>query len=221
MRKLFVPFAIVVLMLMGLGHAAAQTFDISSGGAATITGTLNGSVTGSSSVLNNLVVTVNFGELSPSNGNGIIKVVVPIAIRSTQAYKVTVTLTGSSNVNPQAIQATDVGFGANNIRSMGSQAKVCTRSSHTFVPLFNNDPSTTVFIAANGRAAYSSDLSDISTSTTILSGPRLSNTSSASRQSNNGYIFNAIFAITPQFYAASTENATLTFTIASTTGFSC
>lgn len=206
---------------MGLGHAMAQTFDISSGGAPTITGHRGGSVTGSSSVFNNLVVTVNFGELSPSNTNQIVKVVVPIAIRSTQAYKVTVTLTGSPNANPQAIQATDVGFGANNLRSMGSQAKVCMNSAHTFVPLFNNDPSTTVFLAANGRAAYLSDFADISTTTTILSGPRLSNTGSASRQSNNGYIFDAIFAITPQFYAASSESATMTFTISSTSGFSC
>ena len=44
---------------------SAQALDISSGGQPTITGAVNGTVTGSASVLNDLVVTVNFGEVSP------------------------------------------------------------------------------------------------------------------------------------------------------------
>ena len=65
------------LSLAGLGvDMHAQTFDISSGGAPTITGAVGGSVTGSSSVLNNLLVTINFGEVSPSNTNSIVKITV-------------------------------------------------------------------------------------------------------------------------------------------------
>ncbi len=202
------------MFIGGLGHTFAQTFDISSGGAPTITGALGGSVTGSSSVTNDLSVNVNLGEVSPANPNSIVKVIVPIAIRSRAAYQVTVTITGSASANVQGIQASDVGFGVNNLRPMGNRSQVCSNSSHIFYSPFNNNPATSVTINGAGRAAYPSTLANIGTTTTILSGPVLSQ-GNANRATNNGYIFDAIFAITPQFYAASTGNAVITFTISS------
>jgi hypothetical protein len=207
-----IPILFCLVFIGGLSNSFAQTFDISSGGAPTITGALGGSVTGSSSVTNNLAVNILFGEISPANPNAVVKVTIPIAIRSTAAYKVTATITGSVTVGPQAIQATDVGFGANNIRTMGSQSQICTRSTHTFYSPFTNNPATSVTINAAGRATYPGTLANIGTDTTILSGPRLSLTS-ANRATNNGYIFDAIFAITPQFYSVSSGNATITFSI--------
>ena len=208
-----IPILICVVSLLSLGSVAAQNFDISSGGAPTITGASGGSVTGSSSVLNDLLVTINFGEVSPANTNSIVKVVVPIAIRSNREYQVAVSVTNSTNANVQAVQMTDIGFGANNLRAMGANSRVCTISSHIFYSPFNNDPAANVTINASGRAAYPSTISNIGASTVILSGPRLSSTSKATRQTDNGYIFDAIFAITPQFYAAGTTSATITFTI--------
>lgn len=202
-----------VLFIGGLGNAFAQTFDISSGGAPTITGALSGSVTGSSSVITDLSVTINFGQVSPINTNSIVKVVVPIGIRSTAAYKVTATVTGSINANVQAIQRSDIGFGENNFRAMGSNSRVCNNSSHIFYTPFNNDPATGVTInGTTGRAQYPSTLDNIGTATTILSGPRLSQ-SNANRATNNGYIFDVIFTIVPQFYAVATTSSTITFTI--------
>ena len=212
-RKFSIPILFCVFALAYVNNTFAQALDISSGGAPTITGASGGSVTGSSSVLNDLVVTVNFGEISPSNINNIVKVVVPIAIRSNQEYMVQAAVTGTTNANVQAVQMTDIGFGANNFRSMGANAKVCTNSSHIFYSPFNNDPAANVTINASGRAAYPSTISNIVGSTVILSGPRLSSTGKATRQTDNGYIFNAIFAITPQFYAAGSTSATVTFTI--------
>src|SRR6476661_9439709 len=78
---------------------SAQALDISSGGQPTITGTVNGSVTGSASVLNDLIVTVNFGEVSPLNTNAIVKVIVLIAMRSNQPYQVSVSVSGVNNGN--------------------------------------------------------------------------------------------------------------------------
>src|SRR5688572_31021321 len=167
----------VILFCLALIQPAArifaQTLDISSGGLPTITGALGGSVTGSASVQNDLVVTINFGEVSPANTNSIVKVVVPIAVRSLQSYRVSVSLAGSGNANPQGLQSSDIGFGVANIRAMGNQSLICTQSSHVFYPPFNNDPASTVSIAANGRVAYQSTLSNITGATTILSGPRL------------------------------------------------
>ena len=202
-----------LLFIGGLSNTFAQTFDISSGGAPTITGALSGSVTGSSSVTTNLTVTVNFGQVSPINTNNLIKVVVPIGIRSTAAYEVTATVTGSIDANLQSIQGSDVGFGANNFRAMGNRAQVCGNSDHIFYNPFNNDPATTRTInGATGRAQYPSTLNNIGVATTILSGPRLTQ-GSITRATTNGYIFDTIFVITPQFYAAGTASGTITFTI--------
>ena len=212
---------VCMLMVCAVNTISAQTFDISSGGQPTITGALGGSVTGSASVLNDLVVTINFGEVSPANTNSIVKVVVPIAIRSTQPYRVSVSLAGLGNANPQGLQSSDLGFGAANIRAMGNQSQVCTQSSHIFYPPFNNDPATTATIAANGRVTYQSSLSNIAGATVILSGPRLKKTPNATRQQTDGYIFDAIFAITPQFFAAGTSSATLTFNISAGPNVPC
>lgn len=201
------------MFIGGLNSMFGQARDISSGGTPTITGALSGSVTGSSSVLNNLAVTINFGEVSPANTNSIVKVTVPIAVRSTAGYRVRVTATSSTGASAQAVQRTDIGFGVANMRSMGSNARVCTRNSHTFASPFNNDPSTNVTINAAGRATYPSTLNNIGTNTLILSGPRLSATNNAARQTNNGYIFDAIVVLTPQFFAPGATSATLTFTI--------
>lgn len=201
------------LMACAANTISAQTLDISSGGQPTIAGALGGSVTGSSSVLNNLSVTINFGEISPANNNSLVKVVVPIAIRSNQPYQVAVTLASPGNANPQALQSSDIGFGANNMRVLGANARICTNSSHIFRPPFGNDPAVTKTIAANGRATYQSTLANVSVSTVILSGPRLTQGNNGTRNTNDGYVFDAIFAITPQFFAAGTSSATLTFTI--------
>lgn len=220
-RVLTISGFCLLLTLCAFGSSAAQTFDISSGGQPTISGSVGGSVTGSSSLLNDLVVTISFGEISPANANSIVYVVVPIGIRSTQPYQVTVSRTGPSNANAQALQPSDVGFGVNNLQAMGSNSQVCTNSNHIFYAPFANDPSATVTIAANGRASYQSTLSNVSGTTVILSGPRLSKTSKAFRRTDNGYVFNAMFAITPEFFAAGTSSATLTFTISSGPNVTC
>ena len=204
-----------MLMVCAVNTISAQTFDISSGGQPTIAGALSGSVTGISSVLNGLSVTINFGEISPANTNSLVKVVVPIAIRSSQPYQVAVTIAGLGNANLQALQSSDIGFGTNNLRALGANANVCTNSSHIFQSPFGNDPAVTQTIDANGRATYQSTVSNISVSTVILSGPQLTkgNIGTLITVTDDGYVFDAIFAITPQFFAAGTSSATLTFTI--------
>jgi hypothetical protein len=209
------------LVLVLLSEVSAQQYDISSGGQPTINGAVSGSVIGDSSVLNDLAVTINFGEVSPSNFNGIVTVVVPIAIRSTQPYQVSVSITSSTDANAQAIQKTDIGFGVGDIRAMGANSRVCPNSSHIFYSPFNNNPANNVTLSANGRATYPSTLNSIGASTVILSGPRLSQTAQARRRADNGYIFDAVFAITPQFYAPGSASATLVFTISAGPNVPC
>jgi len=211
-RALTIAILSCLLALCAASEARAQ-FDISSGGLPTMTGSQGGTVSGSNSLTQDLVVTINFGEVSPVNANNIVKVTVPIAIRSTAPYQVTASVAGAFNGNPQAVQASDIGFGARNIRQLGNKAQDCT-TPHLFRTPFNNDPSTTVTLDTNGRASYPSALDDVLTSTVILSGPRLTKGSVTKHEADNGYIFDAIFTIKPQYYVSGTFSATVTFTIA-------
>jgi hypothetical protein len=203
----------VLVFLAAAQTISAQALDISSGGLPTITGAVNGSVTGSASVQSDLVVTVNFGEVSPLNTNSIVKVVVPIALRSNQPYQVAVSMSGLTNANSEALQASDVGFGIQNMRLLGGAGKSCTQSTHVISSPFNNDPAFTATVGSNGRVSYQSSLNNLSGSMVILSGPELSKNNSSKRQLTDGYVFDAIFTVTPQFFVAGISSATLIFSI--------
>jgi hypothetical protein len=205
--------ALTAALLIFAGVAVAGDFDISSGGLPSITGSLGGSVSGSSDTTQNLAVTVNFGEVSPANVHRIVKVVVPIAIRSNQSYQVTASLAGAFDSDPSAVQPSDIGFGVANVRPLGDKAQSCPLSPHLINPIFDNDPSVTVGSDANGRAAYPSSTDQLKAPTVILSGARLTKGSAKKREPTNGYAFDAILAITPQFYSAGTFSATIIFTI--------
>lgn len=203
----------VLIFLAATQTTFAQALDISSGGQPTITGAVNGSVTGSASVTNDLVVTINFGEVSPLNPNAIVKVVVPIALRSNQPYQVAVTMSGLTNANAEAVQASDIGFGVQDMRLLGGAGKVCNQSTHLIRSPFDNDPAVSATVGTNGRVSYSSSLANLAGSTVILSGPELSKNNSVKRQQSDGYVFDAIFTLTPQFFAAGVSSATLVFSI--------
>ena len=213
LRDFTFPFLTVLIFLAFVQSISAQALDISSGGTPTITGSVGGSVTGSANVTDDLVVTINFGEVSPLNTNAIVKVMIPIAIRSNQPYQVAVSMSGLTNANAQALQASDVGFGLQNLRLLGGAGKICNQSTHIIRSPFNNDPAFTATVGANGRVSYQSALSNLSGSTIILSGPELSKNNSSKRQQSDGYEFDIIFTLTPQFFASGISSATLTFTI--------
>jgi hypothetical protein len=215
---------VILLVLIFLAFArttSAQALDISSGGQPTITGTVGGSVTGSLNVTDDLVVTINFGEVSPLNTNSIVKVTVPIALRSNQPYQVAVSMSGLNNANTEALQASDIGFGLQNPRLLGGAGKICTQSTHIVRTPFNNDPALTAAVGANGRVSYQSSLGNLSGSTVVLSGPELSKNNSIKRQQSDGWVFDAIFTLTPQFFASGVSSATLVFTISAGPNVPC
>ena len=212
-RHLIFSLFTILTLLMVPESSYAQALDISSGGQPTITGSVNGSVTGSASVLNDLVVTVNFGEVSPLNTNPIVKVVVPIALRSNQPYQVSVSVSGIGNANGQDLQASDIGLGLQNLRLLGGAGQTCNQSTNIIRSPFNNDPATAATVGSNGRVAYPSSFASLSGSTVILSGPKLSKNNSSKRQQSDGWVFDVVLAITPQFFSAGVSSATLVFSI--------
>jgi hypothetical protein len=209
--------AALVAMLTGLlaveaAGAPSTTFDIGSGGPPSITGSLGGRVAvANGDLLSDLVVRVELGELSPINRNAIIKVVVPIAIRSRDPYEVTVSVaSGGTGGTTLAPQLSDVGFGLQNLQLLG-KGKRCSVASHRISSPFDNDPSVTV--NRTGRATYPSALSDVGASRMVLQGPDLSTGAVNPRVSDNGWRFDAIFALVPQFFEPGTSWVTLTFHI--------
>src|SRR5262249_25602020 len=112
-------------------------------------------------------------------------------------------------------------FGLQNIRVLGGAGKICTQSTHVIQSPFNNDPATSATVGASGRVSYPSSLGNLSGSTVILSGPQLSKNNSSIRQQSDGYVFDAIFALTPQFFVAGVSSATLIFTISSGPNVPC
>ena len=212
--RLFIYSFLTVLIFLAVAPTTfAQALDISSGGLPTITGAVNGSVTGNANVTGDLVVTINFGEVSPLNPNSVVKVVVPIALRSNQPYQVAVSMSGLTNTNLEALQAADVGFGLKNLRLLGGAGKTCTQSTHIIQSPFGNDPAISATVGSNGRVSYPSSLSSLSGATVILSGPELSKNNSSKRQQSDGWVFDAVFALTPQFFVAGVSSATLIFNI--------
>jgi len=214
LRQFTFSLFIALILIAAAQTISAQALDISSGGQPTITGAVGGSVTGSALVTDDLLVTVNFGEVSPLNTNSIVKVIVPIALRSNQPYQVAVSVSGLNNGNPQALQAADIGFGLQNIRKLGGAGQDCNQSTHIIRSPFNNDPALNAIVGGTGRVTYTSSLANLSGSTIILSGPVLSKNNSIKRQQSDGYVFDAIFTLTPQFFSAGVSSVTLIFSIA-------
>lgn len=209
------------LVLTTTRPTLAARYDVGSAGLPTIAGSVGGSVSGSSTLLASLAVTVNFGELSPVNSNTIVKVVIPIAMRSDSAYKMVVTISGTQSADVNAVRFADIGFGIQNLRSFGNTATLCGVNSIIASP-FNNDPSSTFTInGATGRAQYTSSLANLGASTLVLNGPQLSTNFNGSG-SNDGWAFDAILAVKPQYYTpGGLSTITLTFTISSGSAFSC
>jgi hypothetical protein len=224
MNKLRIVAGLVLscsLALTAVRPVLAARYDIGSAGLPTITGSVGGSVTGSSTLLAALAVTVNFGELSPSNSNTIVKVVVPIAMRTDSAYKVTVTRSGSVGGDANSVQFSDIGFGIQNLRSYGNTPTSCGVNS-IIASTFDNDPSSSYTISgATGRAQYPSSFASVGTNTLVINGPQLSNNFGGSGQ-NDGWAFDAIITVKPQFFTPGTMNVmTLTFTISAGSAFAC
>lgn len=221
LRILAVLVSASCLVFSSLHSVLAARYDLGSAGLPTMVGNVGGSVTGSGILNSNLVVTVDFGELSPSNANGLVTVVIPIALRADSAYQVVVTRTGSVLADPNSVQFSDIGFGIQNLRPYGNTPTACGANS-IIANTFNNNPVSTVTInGGTGRAQYQSSLANIGASTLLVNGPQLTSNFNGSGK-NDGWAFDAILAIKPQYYTPGVFNGiTLTFVISSGPAFAC
>jgi len=209
-----------------LNGSVGNAAQLSSGGSPTVTGTATGTAASTQSAQNSaLTATLNLGDVSPNNANAVVKIVMPIQIRSNQTFKLNVQRTAGPNIlaagagGGSSIAAGDVGFGLVNVRQSGATGALLTAtavSGTTASGSFGNDPSTAT-VNADGIPTYATTLNNLSTATTtqVASGPRISN-GGGLNSPNNAILIDVVFAVVPQFFTpVASFQEVLTFSLVS------
>src|SRR5882724_1221286 len=104
-----------------INGSVGNTVQLTSGGSPTVTGTKAGTAASTQSAQDTAFsATINLGDVSPSNTNALVKVVMPLQIRSNASYTVSVQrggLIAAGAGGGQDITAGDIGFGVQNVRA--------------------------------------------------------------------------------------------------------
>jgi hypothetical protein len=221
-------FLLVIFITIAAGGALAQQttgtvtmsatvskfVELNSGGAVTLSGNTGGGVTTDGTTNNPLAVSVNLGEVGPSNTNSFVTATVPLKIRSNAAYVLSMSATvTSTGTTANKISASDIGFGFGAATRTGTGVNSSGADSN----VTSGDPT----LAANGSVnattgryeftATRSNLSAFSSATTALSGAYIMN--AVPRSNSNGLTVPAIFAVKPQFFENGSTTIAVTFTV--------
>src|SRR6267154_444054 len=136
--------ALLVLSVVATGQtngtatingSVGNSVQLTSGGSPTVTGTKAGTAASTQSAQDTAFsATINLGDVSPSNPNALVKVVMPLQIRSNVSYTVSVQrggLIAAGAGGGQDIAAGDIGFGVQNVRArtVGSALLMATAVS--------------------------------------------------------------------------------------------
>jgi hypothetical protein len=199
---------------VSMSATVSKFVEINSGGAVTLTGNSGGGVTTDGVANSPLAVSINLGELGPSNTNSFVTASVPLRLRSTAAYVLSVNATvTSSGTTTNRIGAADVGFGLGTISRTGMGVNV----SGTDTNATSGDPTLPAngsVNATSGRYEFTgvrSNLSAFSSATTALNGSFIMN--AVPRSNVNGLTVPAFFAVKPQFFENGTTTISVTFTV--------
>jgi hypothetical protein len=82
---------------VSMSATVSKFVEINSGGAVTLTGNSGGGVTTDGTVNNPLAVSINLGELGPTNTNNFVTATVPLKLRSNAGYVLSMTATVTSS----------------------------------------------------------------------------------------------------------------------------
>jgi hypothetical protein len=199
---------------VSMSATVSKFVEINSGGAVTLSGNSGGGVTTDGVTNNPLAVSINLGELGPSNSNSFVTASVPLKLRSNAAYvlsmSATVTSTGTTS---NKIGAADVGFGLGSVTRSGTGVNTAGTDTNAT----SGDPTLAANGSVNGASgryeftAVKSNLSAFSASTTALNGAFIMN--AVPKSNTNGLTVPAIFAIKPQFYENGSTTISVTFTV--------
>ena len=197
-----------------MSATVSKFVEINSGGAVTLTGNSGGGVTTDGVTNSPLAVSINLGELGPSNTNSFVTAQVPLKLRSNAPYVLSMSATvTSSGTSASRIGAADVGFGLGTV----SRSGIGVNTTGADTNATSGDPTLPANGAVNGTTgrfeftAVRSNLSAFSSATTALSGPIIMN--AVPRSNANGLTVPAFFAVKPQFFENGTTTISVTFTV--------
>lgn len=161
-----------------------------------------------------LSFTLTLGDVSPTNTNSYAGGRVKMVLRTNAAYAVSAQVTASSGFGSAAngdITLSDIGFGVGNLANSGVLVSGDPAANSVIAGAFGNDPSLAAK-NADGIPTFTTSLNSVSTSTQVLSGPRISKGGSVSSP-NNGLFVDTVYAVGPQYFTPTTFSATVTYTI--------
>jgi hypothetical protein len=196
--------------------------EIRAGGSATLTGNSGGGITNNKSKgasLSPSVMTIDFGEVGPSNTANFVIATVPLRLRSNVSYTLKMSASamtyGGGTPDTQSVTLADIGFGVTSA-TRDSGGGVATGTDNIAAAV-SGDPTSATNGSVNtttGRYTYngSFSLNSFTTSTTILTGPRIMNAMVPSGNLN-GLVVTTVFAIKPQFFTPGSFSTSVTFTI--------
>ena len=197
--------------------------EVRAGGAATLANNSGGGITNNKvkgDRLNNpTTMVIDFGEVGPSNTNSFVTATVPLRLRSNVSYTLKATAAaivyGSGTPDSSSVTLADIGFGIVTV-TRDSGGGVAT-GTDTIAAAASGDPtlgSNGSVDGVTGRYTYnaSHSLANYTSSTTVLSGPRIMN-AMVPAGNTNGLVVTSIFAIKPQFFTPGSFSTSVTFTI--------
>jgi hypothetical protein len=197
--------------------------EVRAGGAATLANNSGGGITNNKvkgdKLDNPTTLTIDFGEVGPTNTNSFVTATVPLRLRSNVSYTLKMAASamvyGSGTPDSESVTLKDIGFGVT-ASARDSGGGVAT-GTDTVAANANGDPtggSRGTTNATSGRYEYvvGASLNDYTTASTIVSGPRIMNAMVPTGNSN-GLVVTTRFSVKPQFFTPNSFSTSVTFTI--------
>jgi hypothetical protein len=197
--------------------------EVRAGGAASLANNSGGGITNNKAKGDRLntptTMIIDFGEVGPSNTNSFVTATVPLRLRSNVSYTLKASAAaityGSGTPDASSVTLADIGFGITTAtRDSGGGV---ASGTDTIAASASGDPtlgSNGAVDGTTGRYVYNSahSLANYTTSTTVLTGPRVMN-AMVPTGNTNGLVVTSIFSIKPQFFTPGSFSTSVTFTI--------
>jgi hypothetical protein len=202
---------------------ASGYVEVRAGGAATLVNNSGGSITNNKVKGDKLntptTLTIDFGEVGPANAASFVIATVPLRLRSNVSYTLKTSAAaityGSGTPDANSVTLADIGFGISTAaRDSGGGVAA---GADTIAPTASGDPTLGAngsISGATGRYTYNAghSLADYTSSTTVLTGPRIMNAMAASANTN-GLVVTTMFVVKPQFFTPGSFSTSVTFTL--------
>jgi hypothetical protein len=198
---------------VAVSGSVSPIVQLTSGGAATLTGNSGGGVTTQSASGAALATVVNFGDVGPGNTSSHVCFTQPLFLRSNVASSLKAALTASAfGAGVGDLKAANIGIGLRNLAAGGPNADI---SNTTVVPGFSSDPCAAP-LDANGIPTFSGTLASLGTvapGTTLMSTTSAWSVRGSLTSPTNRVLADLKLAIVPQAYTNGTFSATVTLTV--------